>query len=140
MGEWKVGTPGLVTLPDGLMVRGRGLRRDTAPGEDPEFGVYLLATAPSPQPWDSLWIEWPDFRLPRHSSDALAILGDARRRASGCRVEVACLGGRGRTGTALAAMAVMSGITPSDAVDWVRRNYHPKAVETPWQRRWVQRL
>ena len=26
---------------------------------------------------------------------------------------------------------------PDEAVAWVRERYHPRAVETPWQRRWV---
>lgn len=56
------------------------------------------------------------------------------------RVEVACQGGRGRTGTALAVLAILSGIDPTDAVTWVRARYHPRAVETRWQRRWVERL
>jgi hypothetical protein len=43
------------------------------------------------------------------------------------------------TGTALAVMAIATGVDPSDAVDWVRGSYHPKAVETPWQRKWIER-
>lgn len=46
----------------------------------------------------------------------------------------------GRTGAALAAVAVLAGIPSGEAVDWVRARYHPRAVETPWQRRWVRRL
>ena len=45
-----------------------------------------------------------------------------------------------RTGTALAAMAVLAGVAPDEAVDWVRARYHRRAVETPWQRRWVEHL
>jgi protein-tyrosine phosphatase len=138
--QWNTNTIGLVTFPDGPSVRARGLRRGEPSGEQPDFGVYLLTSSPPPQAWESRWIEWPDFRLPRHHDEALEALADARLRASSCRVEIACSGGRGRTGTALAAMAVMSGVAPSDAVDWVRVHYHPKAVETPWQRRWVERL
>jgi protein-tyrosine phosphatase len=53
------------------------------------------------------------------------------------RVEVGCAGGRGRTGTALACIAVLDGVPPGEAVAYVRRNYHPGAVEAPWQRRFV---
>ena len=56
------------------------------------------------------------------------------------RVEVACGGGRGRTGTALACPAVLDGVPARHAVAWVRRSYDPRAVETPWQRRWVMRF
>jgi hypothetical protein len=51
-----------------------------------------------------------------------------------------CRGGVGRTGTALAALAVLDGLSPSEAVGWVRQRYHPMAVETPWQRWWLRRV
>jgi protein-tyrosine phosphatase len=53
---------------------------------------------------------------------------------------VACHGGVGRTGTALAALAVLDGLAPPDAVRWVRANYQERAVETPWQRWWLRRV
>lgn len=46
-------------------------------------------------------------------------------------------GGVGRSGTALAVLAVLSGIGPDDAVVWVREHYHRRAVETRAQRRWI---
>ena len=56
------------------------------------------------------------------------------------RLEVACGGGTGRTGTVLAAMAVLDGLDPDDAVAWVRERYRPRAVETPWQRQYLRLL
>ena len=53
------------------------------------------------------------------------------------RVEIACGGGRGRTGTALACMAVLDGVPRDEAVTYVREHYDARAVETPWQRRYV---
>ena len=53
-------------------------------------------------------------------------------------MEVACRGGIGRTGTALAALAILDGLTPPEALAWVRDAYHHRAVETPWQRRWLR--
>jgi hypothetical protein len=41
-------------------------------------------------------------------------------------------------GTVLAAIAVLDGLPPSEAVGWVRQRYHPRAVETPWQRWWLR--
>jgi hypothetical protein len=41
---------------------------------------------------------------------------------------------------ALAALAVLDGLPPGEAVRWVRREYHPRAVETPWQRWWLRRV
>ena len=72
-------------------------------------------------------------------ADALDALREAGRRAyAGERVEVACHGGVGRTGTALAAFAVLDGLPPARAVAWVRSRYHRRAVETPWQRWWLR--
>jgi len=47
------------------------------------------------------------------------------------------MGGRGRTGTALACVAVLDGVPADQAVDYVRRHYHPDAVETEEQRQFV---
>jgi protein-tyrosine phosphatase len=52
-------------------------------------------------------------------------------------VEAACRGGIGRTGTALAALAVLDGLSPPDALHWVRAGYHRAAIETPGQRHWL---
>ena len=61
-------------------------------------------------------------------------------RAATGRAEVACGGGRGRTGTALACLAVLDGVPPGEAVAYVRRHYDRRAVETPWQKRYVTRF
>jgi protein-tyrosine phosphatase len=132
--------PGVLDLPGGRRIRGRGLRRPRPEGQDPELGVYLLGRDPGPFPWEHQWVRWADFRTPASSEQAVAVLGAAYERAASVRVEVACEGGVGRTGTALALMAVLAGIPPGEAVAWVRQRYHPRAVETPWQRRWVQRI
>lgn len=84
-------------------------------------------------------MRWPDFRLPSDLEAARAALAEAWRRAADERVEVACGGGRGRTGTALACLAVLDGVPPSEAVAYVRARYGRRAVETPWQRRFVER-
>ena len=62
--------------------------------------------------------------------------GDARTPVNESRSPAT--GGVGRTGTALAALAVLDGLDPGRAVAWVRAHYHPRAVETPWQRRWLR--
>lgn len=128
---------GWVELPSGARVRGRW----TADLPD-ERADLLLALADGPLPsWEVRRIEWPDFGLPADRDDALLALREALHRArAGERVEVACRGGRGRTGTALAALAVLDGMDPADAVPWVRRVYHRWAVETPGQKRWVRAL
>ncbi|WP_417033875.1 protein-tyrosine phosphatase family protein [Cutibacterium avidum] len=50
---------------------------------------------------------------------------------------MACGGGIGRTGTAIAVLAIMSGTSADTAVEWVRVNYHPRAIETRRQRAWI---
>jgi hypothetical protein len=95
----------------------------------------------APPAWPCRRVRWPDFGVPADRGDALDALGEAHRRAlAGERVEVACRGGVGRTGTALAALAVLDGLHPGQAVAWVRGHYHRRAVETPWQRRWLHNL
>ena len=139
MVPWADGA-GVVDLPDGRRIRGRGLRHPRPDGLRPEFGVYLLGRDPGPFEWEHRWVRWPDFRTPASTEDALAALREAYDRSATERVEIACGGGVGRTGTALAAVAALAGIPGDQAVAWVRARYHPRAVETPWQRRWVRRL
>jgi len=129
-----------VLLPDGTVVRARALRDGGTAAEDPpDFGVYLTVR-PHREAWESRWVRWPDFGLPGDPADLVAALREAHRRAADERVEIACGGGRGRTGTALAVLARLAGVPAEDAVDWVRRHHDPCAVETPWQRRFVRRL
>jgi hypothetical protein len=40
----------------------------------------------------------------------------------------------------LACLAVLDGVPAAKAVGFVRAHYHPRAVETPWQRRFVRRF
>lgn len=90
--------------------------------------------------WESRWVRWPDWWLPVDRDDARAALLELWERAGLVRVEVACGGGRGRTGTALACLAILDGVPGSDAVEYVRRHYDSRAVETAWQRRYVERF
>ncbi len=140
MHHWDDQLPGVVQFPSGRLVRGRGLRHGAVPDEAPDFGLYLLGGPPAPFAWPSRWVRWPDLRLPADPVDARHALLELWRRAEAERVEVACTGGRGRTGTALACLAVLDGVPADDAVAFVRRSYHRRAVETPWQQRYVRRF
>ncbi|MGF7239569.1 MAG: protein-tyrosine phosphatase family protein [Frankia sp.] len=89
--------------------------------------------------WSAEWVDWPDFRVPRDDQLAAAAIERAYRLArAGRRVEVACGGGTGRTGTVIACMVVLAGQTAADAVAWTRRYYRPRAIETRGQRRWIE--
>jgi protein-tyrosine phosphatase len=132
--------PGVLRLPSGRLVRGRGLRRPLPAGPAPSFGLYLLGHEPPPVDWESRWLRWPDFWLPSDRSATVDALREVWARAETERVEVACAGGHGRTGTALACLAVLDGVPNRDAVAYVREHYAARAVETPWQRRFVSRF
>lgn len=140
MSGWDLSRPGVLVLPSGRRVLGRSLREPQPDGPRPELGLYLLARPPEPLPWETRWLRWPEFGLPVDPSAARAALVEAWTRAADERVEIACRGGRGRTGSALACLAVLDGVAPEDAVRYVRRRHHPRAVETPWQRRYVARF
>jgi protein-tyrosine phosphatase len=134
---------GATRLPDGTLVRGRSLRGPLPDGPVPEYGLYLAGRSRRGRRWEPAWeadwIVWPDFRTPADPRRAACAVVEAFRRAqAGGRVEVACGGGRGRTGTVLACMAVLAGVPAGEAVAWVRANYQARAVETRRQRAWVQ--
>lgn len=130
----------MLVLPSGRLVRGRGLRRPVPPGPPPAFALYLLGHEPPPTPWPAAWLRWPDFRLPADRAAAADLLSAVWQRSANERVEIACGGGIGRTGTALACIAVLDGVPGAEAVAYVREHYAARAVETPWQRRFVSRF
>ena len=132
---WEPSAPGVLTLPSGRLVRARGLAGEV--GRPPELGVYLLPHPPEPMPWPARWVRWRDFRPPSDRDAAAEVILELWRRAVTERVEVACRHGRGRTGTVLACLAVLDGLSAPDAIDYVRRHHHRRAVETPGQRRYV---
>ena len=134
---WDPAAPGVLRLPSGRLVRGRALRAPFPAGAAPEFGVYLCRRRPEPVGWERRWVRWPDFRLPSDPADLRNALEAGWGRAAWQRVEVACPGGTGRTGTALACLAVLDGVPADEAVAYVRRHYRRRAVETPVQRRFV---
>ncbi|MEU1510679.1 protein phosphatase [Streptomyces sp. NPDC005811] len=125
---WEKGEPGVLVLPSGRTVRGRGLRREPDPaGPVPSYGLCLLGKEPPRMPWEACRVRRPGFRLP----------ADPVRRPRRVRPGVAA---GGRTGTAPACPAVLDGVPAAEAVQFVRRHYDRHAVETPWQRRFVRRF
>jgi protein-tyrosine phosphatase len=137
---WDPAGPGVLRLPSGRLVRGRGLKRPEPDGPAPTFAIYLLGRRPPPVPWESRWLRWPDFGLPADTGELTSALTEAWRRAAAHRVEIGCAGGRGRTGTALACLAILDGLPSSQAVAFVRQHYDQHAVETRRQARYVSRF
>lgn len=103
----------------------------------PDFGLYL----------DTIWkpaclayqVEWKDYGLPEYFDVAARAIIDVYNKAiAGMWVEVGCIGGHGRTGTALACMAVLAGMSPAEAVIYVRETYCTKAIESKSQEWFVE--
>ena len=126
-----------VVFPDGTRIRALGLRDRRERDDRRDFGLYM------DERWSPTWsaqlLAWPDFGLPTAPEAAARQITDAFQRAkAGQNVEIGCLGGLGRTGTVLACMAVLAGVSAPEAVAWVRNNYNVAAVETTEQEEWVR--
>lgn len=103
------------------------------------FGLYLDERWQPP--WPHEFRDWPDLSVPGDPTAVVAALGSLLGRArSGERVEIGCYGGHGRTGTALAVLAVLCGHQPDQAVGWVRATYCERAVENQEQEAFVRDL
>ena len=128
----------VVVLPDGVEVI--AVSFDAADPyvreQPPDYGLYL--DHKWEPPWTHDHLDWPDFGVPDDTAHVVVALRSVLERArSGKRVELGCLGGHGRTGTALACLAIMTGHPQGDAVAWVRATYCSDAVETVEQEAYV---
>jgi hypothetical protein len=120
----------------------------TEPGikELPSVGVYVddgwldgrLASNDSAeldvrQP-TSLYVGWKDFQAidVRVLSEAVEWVIPYIHNQKDI-VEIACIGGHGRTGTFLASLLVREGWAPTDAIEYIRGGYCPKAIENKAQ-------
>ena len=132
--------PGVVEFPDGRRIRGRGLRRGCLTVSVRSSACTSWRGIPARSTGPTAGCAGPTSALRRRRRTPSRRWRRPTSARSGERVEIACGGGVGRTGTALAAIAVMAGVPGAEAVDWVRARYDDRAVETPWQRRWVLRV
>lgn len=131
----------LIALPDGTPILAASFdAHDPYSRErDPDYGLYLDRRWQPP--WKHEHVDWPDFGIPGDAVSFLVALRKALTRArAGQLVEIGCSGGHGRTGTALACLAVLSGLSSAEAVGWVRRAYCGEAVETTEQEVFVAGL
>jgi hypothetical protein len=128
----------VVVLPDGTEVIAVSFDATDPYARDqpPDYGRYL--DDHWQPPWTHDHLDWPDFGVPDDAAQVIAALRSVVDRARGGeRVEVGCLGGHGRTGTALACLAMLTGHPAETAVAWVRANYCADAVETAEQETFV---
>ena len=125
-----------ICFPDDTCITALPLSARQENDADRDFGLYMdPAWAPT---WEAELIDWPDFGLPADwKTAANQIIAGFERAKNGERVEIGCIGGLGRTGTVLACMAILSNVPTDQAVEWVRSNYDPHAVETSEQAEWV---
>ncbi|MCO5157857.1 MAG: hypothetical protein M9945_14105 [Aquamicrobium sp.] len=78
-----------------------------------------------------------DFAVPQDDGQVRYALKDTLEAAlAGKSVYVGCAGGWGRTGLFLALIAKTAGV--EDPIDYVRRSYTPRAVETKEQEAYVE--
>ncbi len=106
----------LVVLADGTRVTAASFDplAPYARGREPDDGLYLDHRWQPP--WDHGHVDWPDFGVPADpGAVAEALRAVLQRSRAGQHVEVGCLGGHGRTGTALACLAVLAGDPAGDA-------------------------
>lgn len=137
---WNLG-PGVVEFPGGARIYARSLRRDGVPVPEPDWGLYLGGSDGPITSWPQRTVVWPDFWVPSDPADAHDAFEEALSLARrGLCVEIACGGGRGRTGTALACIAQLCGVPAGESVAWVRERYDRRAVEGPFQKRFVKRF
>jgi protein-tyrosine phosphatase len=132
-------TEDTVTFPDGTRVLASGWLQRKNGESAPDFGLYLDPQWKPTGP--NVMLDWPDFGVPndRDAADR-EIRGAFERARAGERVEVACIGGHGRTGTVLACMAILAGVPAAQAVEWVRSTYCRRAVQEPSQQYWIDRF
>jgi protein-tyrosine phosphatase len=123
-------------FPDGQTITPVALGSDYDREVVPVLGLYLDHRWNPP--WPHAKIYWPDFGIPADREELRRVLLQLLDLAKvGEPVELGCFGGHGGTGTALACLAVLTGVAPDDAGVWVRTNYCPEAVETDEQKAFV---
>lgn len=125
---WDTDETGVTQLPSGRLLRGRDLHEPIPSGATPDFALYLLGKSPAPVKCEGCRVLRPDFRLSKDRDDARDALHEAWVRSEAERVEIACAGGHGRTGTALACIALFDGVPADKAMTFIRKHYNPRAV------------
>jgi hypothetical protein len=122
------------------MFGGNG-RNPTVKGCDIYIGFDSGAGNPNPgYPWDEGYVQpilvdyfIPDMNAPKNAATFKKLVDwSCNQLQSGKLIHAGCIGGHGRTGTYLAAVyAQMTG--QKDAIQYVRKHYCHKAVETEEQ-------
>jgi hypothetical protein len=90
---------------------------------------------------DLILYPWPDYGIPKDTRRLIRTLKWLLAQATkGQIVEVGCMGGHGRTGTVLAALLALQGVSARSAIRRVRRNYCEEAIESDRQFAFIRGL
>jgi len=105
--------------------------------------IYMKATNGGEKA-SQLLLDWPDFKEPPEDADIdfwLMILNQAREN-NVTRIICCCQAGQGRTGTALSALLLATGAVdePDIAIDYIRKVYNEKAIESVVQEEYLFNL
>lgn len=97
------------------------------------FGLKVKVKTPK-----GLSVDWPDYGVPDLDREFWQALADKLWTLKG-RLYMGCGAGLGRTGTALAILVGLLGVSDKP-VEWVRKNYNSQAVETTAQVAYVKEM
>lgn len=90
-----------------------------------------------------LCVDWPDMQAPHLDKGFWEALAEDLGKIPG-KAAIYCMGGHGRTGTALSALAQVvqhpAAIESGDVIQWVRDVYCADAVETASQIEYLRRV
>lgn len=109
----------------------------------PEGARGLCLEARAARIGEAEWqLDVPDFGLPNEAAlrAVLADMLEAMRAAPDGAYHIGCKAGLGRTGTAMACLAILAGAVEGDPVAWLRAAYTAEAIETPAQEDFVRRF
>ena len=107
----------------------------------PEGARGLCLEAHAVRVAEAEWrLDVPDYGVPDEAAlrGVLQQMLAAMRAAPDGAYHIGCKAGLGRTGTAMACLALMAGAVEGDPVAWLRAAYHPEAIETPAQEDFVR--
>lgn len=96
--------------------------------------------SPSSPKYTEVVLDWPDMGVVNLGKDFWAAFTDYVRKEKK-KVVVFCVGGHGRTGTALAVLLHnFLGWSAEESIKWVRKNYCNKTIETVSQMEYVYEM
>lgn len=120
---------------DGLILNLSGKPRFHASFNIPELKAHYDIN------YDEIMVPWPDFGIPAVKNSFWQAIHSYVLKKKYKNVCIHCVGGHGRTGTALSALLIVNKqMTVTDAITRVRTQHCNDAVESDAQIRYLQQL